>query len=134
MSQEIDEIEDKQFETLLLDKRHKELLSSLREISLNLSKNNDSELLEIISNQGSKLELLSQALSNFKFPDTEVNLKTDQFETFFDNIKNEIINSNKKVIDVIENRLLPHSFELERGYGGMTTSVKVNYKSAKEIR
>lgn len=133
MSTEIEEREEKEFEMLLLEKRHKEILRSLTSIAEGLSKKNDEELAKLISTQGDKLEMLSKHLLDFKMPSSEISFKTDSFESFFENIKNEIVNSNQNLINTLENRPLPFSFDLERGYGGVTTSVKVNYKTAKEI-
>lgn len=132
-NEEIDEKEEKEFEMMLLEKRHKEILRSLRSIAENLSKDNDKELAKIISIQGDKLESLSKFLLDFKMPNPEISFKTESFESFFENIKNEIVASNQSLINTLENRPLPFSFDLERGYGGVTTSVKVNYKSAKQI-
>ena len=134
MAKETDETEDKQFEALLLEKRHKELLKSLKDIALGFAQNNDDALLKLIAVQGDKLELLSKSLTSFKLPDTEIIFKTDEMEVFFEGIKAEIISSNEKLIAVIQDRLLPHTFDLQRDYGGFTTSVKINYKPAKEIR
>jgi hypothetical protein len=81
-----------------------------------------------------KLDTLTKFLKNFEFPEIEVVTKNEDFKTFFETIKDEILKSNSKVIDTIENRLLPDSFDLQRGKDNLTTSVKINYKTAKEIK
>lgn len=126
--------EDKEFDLLLLEKRHREILASLKVLSENLSKDTSEDTLKILLKQESQLKLLQEALSNLTIPKPEVIVSTEEFEKTLESIKNDILESNRKVIASIENRLLPYSFDLKRDTKGGTTSVNVNYKSAKEIR
>jgi hypothetical protein len=125
---------ENEFDALLLQKRHLEIIETLKLISENLTKEEqDSGVLEAILAQGEKLKTLVNLISQIPAPEVTVDVNLDELKTAFQNIKEEIIQSNTKVIETIENRLLPFSFDLNRESNGLTTSVKVNYKKATEI-
>ena len=137
MARELD-IEDERFEALLSDKRHKELTGSLRAIASHLSSKDDKEVVEAIRNQGEKIGELVKAIKEIPIPEKpekpEVNieLNQDKLVTLLGEICIDIVASNNKVIEALENRLLPDSFELIKNYG-VTQSVKVNYKPANQM-
>ena len=123
-----------EFELLSLEKRHLEIIEALKLISESLAKEEqDSGVLEAILAQGEKLSGLIDLISKIPAPEVIVDVNLDELKASFENIKQEIIESNQKVVDTIENRLLPFSFDLNREPNGLTTSVKVNYKQATEI-
>jgi hypothetical protein len=128
-------MEDEEFELLSLEKRHLEIIDALKAISESLAQEEqDSGVLEAILAQGEKLSGLIDLVSKIPAPEVTVDVNLDELKATFENIKEEIIQSNQKVIETIENRLLPFSFDLNREPNGLTTSVKVNYKQASEIR
>jgi hypothetical protein len=127
------ELEYTEFDARLLEKRHKELISALSVIAESLSEDNDKDLLDAILAQGEKLKEVVGLISKIPAPKVNVDFDLTELKTSFESIKNEIIESNNKVVNSIENRLLPYSFDLNRQANGLTTSVKVNYKTAKEI-
>lgn len=137
MSKELD-IEDEKFEALLQEKRHKELTTSLKAISLALVTKNDEAVIEAINGQGEKIGELVKAIQEIpqpekpEKPEVNVELNQDKVITLLGEISKEIIESNNKVIEALENRLLPDSFELIKNYG-VTQSVKVNYKPANQV-
>jgi 5'-deoxynucleotidase YfbR-like HD superfamily hydrolase len=122
--------EEREFEELLLENRHNQILQELREVVKAISEKN-SDMEGVLTK---KLDTLTKFLKSFEFPEIEVVTKSEDFKMFFETIKDEILKSNNKVIDTIENRLLPDSFDLQRGKDNLTTSVKINYKTAKEIK
>lgn len=123
-----------EFELLSLEKRHLEIIEALRAISESLEKEEqDSGVLGAILAQGEKLSGLVDLVAKIPAPEVTVDVNLDELKAAFENIKQEIIESNQKVVDTIENRLLPYSFDLNREPNGLTTSVKVNYKQANEI-
>jgi hypothetical protein len=125
---------ENEFDALLLQKRHSEIIETLKIISENLTKEEqDSGVLEAILAQGEKLKTLANLISQIPAPDVIVDVNLDELKSAFEDIKEEIIQSNAKVIETIENRLLPFSFDLIREPNGLTTSVKVNYKAANQI-
>jgi phosphomannomutase len=127
-------MEDEEFELLSLEKRHLEIIEALKLISESLAKEEqDSGVLEAILAQGEKLSGLIDLISKIPAPEVTVDINLEELKSSFENIKQEIIESNQKVVDTIENRLLPFSFDLIREPNGLTTSVKVNYKQANEI-
>lgn len=126
-------MENQEFELLSLEKRHLEIIEALKIISESLSKEEDTVVLEAILAQGEKLRGLIELVSKIPAPEVTVDIDLEELKLTFESIKQEIIDSNTKVIETIENRLLPFSFDLNREANGLTTSVKVNYKPANEI-
>ena len=135
------EIEDEEFESLLADKRHREVAGTLKNIATSLLKEKDDKaIVDAIKVQGDKMSELVAAIKSIPKPEkletpiVNVELNPQQFVTSINKICEDIVASNNKVIEALNNRLLPDTFILVRGYGGVTNSVKVNYKTAKEIK
>lgn len=131
MGKELD-LEDEQFETLLADKRHKELTVALKNIATNLANKDDSGIVEAIKEQVVKMEELVSVIQSHN-PEVNVELNPKDFVASMQQMCKDIAESNNKVIETLENRMLPESFQLVKGYGGITESVKVNYKPANKI-
>ena len=105
-------MEDTQFEALLAEKRHKELVSAFIKQSEKIA-----ERVEVIKN----------------LPEPHVNVNQEKVITSLDQLCIEIVDSNNKVVDTLETRLLPDTFTLVRNNSGYTEYVKVNYKPANKI-
>jgi hypothetical protein len=130
------DIEDKKFEVLLEQKRHNELKVMLDKLTNAVSNKEDKAIVDAINGQGIKMEALVKAIQNIpspKIPDVKVEYNTKEFVSSVNKICLDIIESNNKVIKALENRILPDTFEMSRGYGGLVESVKVNYKKANLI-
>jgi len=125
--------EDEKFERLLADKRHRELATSLKNIATILANKDGNELAASVNEQTSKIQALVSTILNTPKPDVNVELNAKEFVSSAQQICKDIIESNNKVIEALENRLLPDTFTLVRSYGGQTESVKVNYKQANLI-
>ena len=125
-------MENEEFDSLLLEKRHIEIISALSAVAESLTKEGDKEVLEAILMQGEKLRGLIDLISKLPAPEVTVDANLEELKLTFENIKEEIINSNTKVVKTIENRLLPYTFDLIKE-NGITQSVKVNYKEASQI-
>ncbi len=135
------DLEDDDFDVLLADKRHKELSGTLRNIATALSKEKDDKaIIDAIKGQGNKMSELVDAIKNIPKPEkpekpiVNVEINPQQFVSSINKICEDILASNNKVIEALENRLLPDTFILIKRQGGATESVKVNYKTAKEIK
>ena len=122
-------IDDKKFDALLKDKQHKELKTLLVTIATSISTTEDKEIIKAIGSQTIKV---SELIDELKIIKNE--LSTEEFAILTEKICNDIIESNNKVINTIENRLLPDTFGLIKDEYGVTQLVKVNYKTAKEIK
>ncbi len=122
-------IDDKKFDALLKDKQHKELKTLLGTIATSISTTEDKEIIKAIGSQTIKV---SELIDELKIIKNE--LSTEEFAILTEKICNDIIESNNKVINTIENRLLPDTFGLIKDEYGVTQLVKVNYKTAKEIK
>lgn len=135
MGKELD-IEDEKFETLLADKRHKELTVTLKAIAANLLNNSDKEVVNAINGQGDKIgDLVKaiQAIPKPEKPQVNVDVNQDKVISSLQQICTDIVDSNNKVIEALEKRLLPDTFTLVKSYGGVTESVKVNYKTSNQL-
>ena len=133
------EVSDKEFDDIVANKRHEELLKSsedllvsLKEISKTLSNNNDAEISVALQNQANKInELVKTIITNSK---QQINVEyPKEFVSLVNNICKDILLSNNKVIDSITNRLLPSTFTLIKDSRGITELVKVNYLEASKI-
>ena len=122
-------IDDKKFDALLKDKQHKELKTLLGTIATSISNTEDKDIIKAIESQTIKVSELIDEVKTIKNE-----LSTEEFAILTEKICNDIIESNNKVIDSIENRLLPDTFGLIKDEYGVTQLVKVNYKTAKEIK
>jgi len=132
MGKELD-LEDEQFETLLADKRHRELAVALKNIATHLANKDDSEIASAIKEQVGKMESLIAEIKAHN-PEVNVELNPKEFVTSVQKVCEDIVASNNRVIEALENRLLPDSFDMVRAYGNSPVqSVKVNYKQANKI-
>lgn len=138
MPKDID-IEDEKFEALLEQRRHNELKGLLVKLATAMSGKDDSVIVDAINGQGSKIGELVTAIQNMpkhekqEKPQVNVELNPKDFVASVQELCKEIGGSNNKVIEALENRLLPDTFTLVKSYGGATESVKVNYKAANLI-
>jgi hypothetical protein len=129
-----DEIEDAKFEALLQDKRHRELTKQLGELVTAITSKSDRSVVDAIAQQGDNIQSLVKAIREIPKQNTpNIELNSKEFVNSANKICKDIIESNNKVIEALENRLLPDSFELVKIYG-ITQSVKVKYCSAKDIK
>jgi hypothetical protein len=127
--------EDELFADLLADKRHKELVGALRVISTSLNKEDNTAIVDAIYAQGLNTDKLIGLIKQAQRQEQPiVDINNDKISDALNQICIDIIASNNKVIEALEGRLLPDTFEMLREYGGVVQSVKVNYKSSKEIK
>jgi hypothetical protein len=127
--------EDELFADLLADKRHKELVGALRVISTSLNKEDNTAIVDAIYAQGLNTDKLIGLIKQAQRQEQPiVDINNDKISDALNQICTDIIASNNKVIEALEGRLLPDTFEMLREYGGVVQSVKVNYKSSKEIK
>lgn len=124
MSKEYDK-EDEKFEALLQDKRHKELIKKLGVVVNAMSNKTDKDIVDAINGQGDKIGLLAKAILN-------VEPSQEKVVVLLQKMTKDIIDSNNRVIETLEKRLLPDTFDLVK-YQGVTQAVKVNYKPANKI-
>ena len=104
-----------QFEALLAEKRHKELISAFLK-------------------QSEKMVELIEAIKSLPEPNVNVDMNQEEVVTSIDQLCSEILDSNNKVVNTLETRLLPDTFTLMRNNSGYTEYVKVNYKPANKIK
>jgi len=121
--------DDDDFEKALRDSENEALVKAINSLSTSLSQNNNKEIVDAIKLQSGKIEGL---FKNIPEPPKQENPQI--FINLTQKMCADIISSNNKVITAIENRLLPDTFELKKNSFGITESVKVNYKSAKDIK
>ena len=129
----VEEIEDIEFEKLLQDKRHRELKNALVAISSILSKKDDVGIIEAIEKQSQALAGFVSVIKSISAPEVNVEINPKEFVSSINKLCEDVIASNNKVIETLNTRLLPDTFTLNKGYGGITESVKVNYKESNKI-
>ncbi len=122
------EIEDEMFESLLQDKRHKDLLKRLSDITIAMNANSGRPIVDAINGQVREINLLVDAIKK-----TPITSQKEIAATANEMCKT-IIESNNKLIELLENRLLPDTFTLIKSRSGLTESVKVEYKPANKIK
>lgn len=136
----MEDIDYDEIKAIKEEDRHKELKKYLGEIVTAINNDNgDKELAKAIEKQAENVGKLVKAIQDMpkeekqETPEIKVEVNQEIVISSIGKIAKEIIESNDKVIAALENRLLPDTFTLNRGYSGQTDSVKVNYKSAKDI-
>lgn len=128
MGKEIDDNEDN-FEALLSDKRHKELISSLSKVLLELKKEKkDDGVKEAIENQTKAINDFSKAINKLKPED-----KSQEIISAIETMQNEICESNNKVVAALNNKQIVDRFEIEKDPFGTTKTINVKYKSIGSI-
>ena len=130
------EVTKEEADELIAENRHREHSYLLKTIATALSKDDDREVIDAINKQGSNFGELIKAIKSIpqsELPEVNVTLNPKEFVSSINKICEDIIASNDKVIETITNRLLPDTFTLNKGYGGVTESVKVFYKQANKI-
>jgi hypothetical protein len=138
--EDIDDIDFDEVDRVVEEKRHNELKASLGRIATAISSQDDKQVVDAINKQGEQIGKLVKAISEIpkeeksEAPEINVELNPIEFVSSAKQICKDIIESNNKVIEALENRMLPDTFTLIKNYGGVTDSVKVNYKTAKEIK
>ncbi len=101
---------------LLAKSRHYEIKDKLSTLLNTLSNSNDKALVDAIKSQKENMDTFAQIVSSIG------------------QMRDDIIQSNEKVIELLENRLLPDTFTLIKSRMGLTESVKVEYKPANKIK
>jgi len=127
---EIEEIDDKELDDIQAEKRNKQLLRALNKISEILASKSEKPLLEAIMEQQEKINILINSLKNTE----KAEISQNDFVSLTEQLRTQIIESNNKVIEAIQTRMLPDSFELVKNQYGVTQSVNVKYKPAIAIK
>lgn len=144
MNSKVDEISDDEFDEILAQKRHKELTKALSSLTVAISSIKPSDDKSIVNAINSQPAIFKQAMEQVvkSIPREEipqVNIADDYkkivslFAEMINQAVKKIEESNEKVIFALENRMLPDSFDLVKTFGGITDSVKVNYKKSNQI-
>lgn len=126
--------EDKEFEAELAEARFNKIRNAIRNISVSL-RDGDDTIVEAIEKHIGETVVLAEAIKNIPKPEI-VKIPEVNQEELINSIKQisiNIIDSNNKVIEALENRMLPSSFSIIKKYG-VTDSVNVNYKQAKQLK
>ena len=131
-TEKIDEVEESEFEEILAEKRHSELKKGLSNLVLAIKEKEDKTLANAIVAQSLIFKkAMDEVIKSLPKGEDSQNLLSS-FKLIADMTVSKIEASNNKLIEALENRLLPDTFDLIKNYGE-TKSVKVNYKMASEI-
>jgi hypothetical protein len=129
------EIDDKDFDELLADKRHRELSSGLKGIATLLNKpdKDDKQIVDAIKKQGEAIEKVADAILNQPKPEKpEVNVTTENKEII--PLLREIKEGNDKILKALESKLYVDSFYVRAtGNYGEDKMIDVSYKPMSQI-
>lgn len=133
------EVDDDEAESIVAASRHKELSGTLKAIAMSLSQKDDSAIVEAIAVSSGKQESImskvATAIEKIQKPEVNIEVYNKELLSLLTEIRQgqkENKQDNQRILDALENRLLPSTFDLVKNYG-VTQSVKVNYKTATEI-
>lgn len=128
--------EDKNFQALLQQKMHKELIDSLSGIRLLLSKQGpvsdiEKAIKESAQASSQSISLIAKAISEMpapEAPNVSVSMNNDEILKSIQAICDKIISSNDQVISLLSNPPKPVEAQIIRNGYGIMTSVKFVYK------
>ena len=127
------EKDDKDFDELLAEKRHKEQTGLLKGIaaSLNKPEKDDKAIVDAINKQGAAIEKVASAISNQPKPEKpEVNVELNNTEVV--TLLREVKEGQMALKEAFENKLMVSEFNFVYDYGNIRTA-KVVYKPMKDI-
>jgi hypothetical protein len=128
-------IDTRKIKAEIADLRHNQLKQALKDISVSLEKA-DSNVVTAIKDQVVVIKELVKSIQDMPQPEApkvDVEVNQEEVITSIKKICDDILESNNKVIDALENRKMPESFTLVKTIAGITESVKVNYKPANQL-
>lgn len=106
------EIDDKDFDELLAEKRHKEQTGLLKGIatSLNKPEKDDKAIIDAINKQGDALDKVALAIQNQPKPEKpEVNVTIENKEIL--SLLREVKDGNDKMLKALESKPMVESFD-----------------------
>ena len=130
------EVTKEEADELIAENRHREHSYLLKSIATALSKDDDKEVIDAINKQGNNFGELIKAIKDIpqtELPEVNITLNPKEFVSSINKICKDILESNEKVIETLNTRLLPHSFILVKDSRGTTESVNVLYKPSNKI-
>ena len=128
------EVDDEEAERILATTRHRQirqLFTKLIEaVQSQTEDKEDQKFLDEVKKQSDAIDKIASGIKNIS-----VNVEVDQKETLssLNKLGEDIIASNERLGRIIETRLLPDTFKLNKVQGGATDTVKVYYKPANQI-
>lgn len=130
------EKDDKEFEDLLAEKRHKEVTQSLKGIATLLSKpeksNEDKQIIDAINKQGEAIERVAAAIQSQPKPEKpEVNVELNNTEVV--TLLREVKEGQKAIIEAFGNRPMVDKFDFEKDNWGNIKTAKVIYKPMNQV-
>lgn len=130
------EKDDKDFDELLAEKRHKEQTGLLKGIATSLNKPQDNGVVDAIKESVRATAGLVDAVKNMPKPEKpEVNIEFNAREivSSLQAICDKIVDSNNKVVAALENKQLVDEFKISQDNWGKINTVKVVYTPANKI-
>ena len=133
------EKDDKEFEDLLAEKRHKEVTVALRGIAtlLNKPEKEDKAVADAIRESAKAQQAVAQAIKDIpqpKTPDVKVQISQQEIVTSLEGICKRIEDSNRAVVEAMEKKLYVDTFKVTNsGYNGNEKTINVIYKPANQV-
>lgn len=130
LNKEIDdavEVDDEEAQQIIAATRHKQIQRSFAKLTeAVIASNGDDKLLAAAEKQTLAIAGFSEAIKQIEINPTE-------YVSSLSQIRDDIVASNKELVETIKTRLLPDTFTLNKSYGGVTETVKVHYTPANQI-
>lgn len=135
MIDDLDDIDEIEFEKEAALTRHKELKNALKDIA-SVLKNPDKDgkiIAEAIKKQGDALEKLVSAIQNQPKPEKpQVNVELNQSELL--PLLSELKNGNDRILNALENKPMVDSFQVRpSGMNNAERTINVIYKPMNQI-
>lgn len=128
------EVDDDEAERVLAATRHREQMGALKGIATLLSKPQvkDDGVVNAIQKNTESIQDIISAIKQIPVPEKpEVNVQVSQMEIVnsLQNICDKIIESNERVIEALNKRIIVDEFKIERDQWGNMKTIKVVYQT-----
>lgn len=122
MNSQIEEIEDDEYESIIEQRRHEELVSSLKAIKLALEKDVDTEVLNVIKTNN--IAILN-AINKLVEEETKPEIEKEEID--LTPILKEIKFGQEKILDLLSRK--PIQLKIERGINSLISNINIKYGS-----
>lgn len=112
--------EDKEYETLLAEKRHKELASTLKDIAVAMRQKNDDGVIKAIEKQETAVRVLADSLKNIPKPQSN----HGEVVTAINKMSQQILNGLAEIKQSVE-RPRNVTMKIKRKFGGYIDEVVI---------
>jgi hypothetical protein len=122
VNNQIEEIEDDEYESIVKQRRHEELVSSLKAIKVTLEKDINTEVFNAINTNN--IAILN-AINKLVEEETKPEIEKEEID--LTPILKEIRFGQEKILDLLSRK--PIQLKIERGINNLITNINIKYGS-----